>query len=216
MNKEQIKAILEVIKKYQTSEILKKAGVKITGGKILCPAHDDHNPSCQVFHDGLHCFSCRWHGDIIEYFKIAENRSFPKAVERVARIVGLEVSDSNNVEQYETQFIAQRLEQIGDFVFAIRKRSDSLLTSELKANSFNYFEVSTFRLYDLKLQEKNKLSKPNVILLPAPGIRFELTNCVMLSAYLDIDFLNWERCPVQTIKELTPEIIACSLQRGLA
>ncbi len=26
-----------------------------------CPRHEDTNPSCAVYHDHLHCFSCGWH-----------------------------------------------------------------------------------------------------------------------------------------------------------
>jgi hypothetical protein len=33
--------------------------------KILCPFHDDHNPSLQIYSDGhYHCFSCGAHGDV--------------------------------------------------------------------------------------------------------------------------------------------------------
>jgi hypothetical protein len=33
--------------------------------KILCPFHDDHNPSLQIYSDGhFHCFSCGAHGDV--------------------------------------------------------------------------------------------------------------------------------------------------------
>jgi hypothetical protein len=36
-----------------------------TTRKILCPFHDDHNPSLQIYSDGhFHCFSCGAHGDV--------------------------------------------------------------------------------------------------------------------------------------------------------
>ena len=38
------------------------------GGKILCPFHDDHNPSCHVYPGGddphYHCFACGAHGPL--------------------------------------------------------------------------------------------------------------------------------------------------------
>jgi hypothetical protein len=36
-----------------------------TQGKICCPFHDDHTPSCQLYDDGhYHCFVCGAHGSI--------------------------------------------------------------------------------------------------------------------------------------------------------
>jgi CHC2 zinc finger len=35
--------------------------------KILCPFHDDHSPSLQIYSDGhFHCFVCQAHGDVEE------------------------------------------------------------------------------------------------------------------------------------------------------
>ena len=37
------------------------------GHKILCPFHDDHDPSLQIYPDGhFHCFVCQAHGDVDE------------------------------------------------------------------------------------------------------------------------------------------------------
>jgi DNA polymerase I-like protein with 3'-5' exonuclease and polymerase domains len=37
------------------------------GDKVLCPFHDDHNPSLQIYSDGhYHCYACGAHGDVEE------------------------------------------------------------------------------------------------------------------------------------------------------
>ena len=49
--------------------------------KVLCPFHDDHNPSLSVSleHGGFHCFTCGEHGTLIDFHMTSKGLSFPEA-----------------------------------------------------------------------------------------------------------------------------------------
>ena len=52
------------------------------GWKLLCPFHNDTDPSCSVdFEKGLfHCFGCGAKGDTIEFVKLYKHTDFKGAV----------------------------------------------------------------------------------------------------------------------------------------
>jgi len=62
-----------------------KAHIDLTemygSGKVLCPWHDDHTPSLQVYPDHVFCFSCGLWQDAIEYVRKVEELSFMEAVD---------------------------------------------------------------------------------------------------------------------------------------
>ncbi len=44
---------------------------RVSGGKMICPLHDDHDPSFGIIKKGdgnelCHCFGCNWWGNIIK------------------------------------------------------------------------------------------------------------------------------------------------------
>jgi DNA primase len=59
----------------------------------LCPFHKEKTPSFTVSEDKgfFHCFGCGAHGDVVGFVMRSDNLSFPEAVERLAREVGLQV-----------------------------------------------------------------------------------------------------------------------------
>jgi hypothetical protein len=52
-------------------------------GKILCPFHADTNCSMHVYPNGVHCFVCGKHLDVIAWVMYSENLSFYQAVKRL-------------------------------------------------------------------------------------------------------------------------------------
>jgi CHC2 zinc finger/DNA polymerase family A len=56
----------------------------LTSGKVRCPFHDDTNPSCHIYDDHYHCFSCGAHGDAISWLMAVEGLSFRAAQEALA------------------------------------------------------------------------------------------------------------------------------------
>jgi hypothetical protein len=54
-------------------------GQPLTDGKIICPFHDDNQPSCHVYQNGFHCFACGAHGDHIDWLMTVEGKSRAEA-----------------------------------------------------------------------------------------------------------------------------------------
>lgn len=42
---------------------------RVHGRKVLCPFHDDHNPSCHIYPNGYKCYSCGARGDVITWLE---------------------------------------------------------------------------------------------------------------------------------------------------
>lgn len=58
------------------------------GGKVLCPVHDDHTPSCHIYPDGFHCFACGAHGDHLDWLMAVYGVGFAQAVSELSRVAG--------------------------------------------------------------------------------------------------------------------------------
>src|SRR5260221_7542995 len=79
--------IVEVIDHYVP---LKKAGANYAA---CCPFHSEKTPSFTVSpaKQFYHCFGCEAHGTAIGFLMEFAGKSFPEAVEALARDAGLEV-----------------------------------------------------------------------------------------------------------------------------
>lgn len=53
--------------------------------RILCPFHEDHDPSMYVYEDGVKCFVCGGYADQIGWLMVVHKMSFPQAVKRLLR-----------------------------------------------------------------------------------------------------------------------------------
>lgn len=62
--------------------------------KAVCPFHNDHDPSLHISktRNDFKCFVCDTYGDAFEFVKLYEKVQFPKAVEKVANIIGHQLS----------------------------------------------------------------------------------------------------------------------------
>ena len=49
------------------------------GGMVLCPFHDETEPSCKLFADHFHCFGCDAHGDRLTWLVEAEGMTQAEA-----------------------------------------------------------------------------------------------------------------------------------------
>ena len=54
-------------------------------GKTLCPNHPDHDPSCHIYDDHAHCYTCGWHADAIGWVMATYNLTFKYAVTYLER-----------------------------------------------------------------------------------------------------------------------------------
>src|SRR5262245_34139798 len=77
---------------------LQKRGRDHTG---LCPFHKEKTPSFTVSEEKgfFHCFGCGAHGDVVGFVMRSDSLSFPEAVERLARDVGMQVPASSPEER---------------------------------------------------------------------------------------------------------------------
>jgi len=82
--------IVDVVDRYVP---LKKAGANYTA---CCPFHSEKTPSFTVSPSKqfYHCFGCGAHGTAIGFLMEYGGKSFPDAVEELARDAGLEVPRS--------------------------------------------------------------------------------------------------------------------------
>src|SRR6478672_12809230 len=80
-------SIVELVGEYVQ---LKKAG---TGYLGLCPFHNEKTPSFHVHpqRNCFHCFGCHKGGNIFSFLCAVEGLSFPEAVKRLAKKVGVEI-----------------------------------------------------------------------------------------------------------------------------
>ena len=58
-------------------------------GMLLCPFHDDHNPSLKVYPETntFHCFGCGKSGDVIEFIQLKEKQSKHQAILKAKTLI---------------------------------------------------------------------------------------------------------------------------------
>ncbi len=88
----------------------RRSGVEYAG---LCPFHNEKTPSFTVNDKKgfFHCFGCGEHGDGVGFVMKTEGLSFPEAVEKLAREVGLPVPRATPGERERAEY-AQSLQQV--------------------------------------------------------------------------------------------------------
>lgn len=69
-------------------ELVRETNDVDRSGKVLCPVHSDHTPSCHIYPDGFKCFSCGAHGDAVDWLKMTHNLSTAEAIEELERRAG--------------------------------------------------------------------------------------------------------------------------------
>jgi DNA primase len=80
-------------------------------GMMRCPFHGDTHPSMKIYDGsrGFYCFVCNAGGDIYDFVMRHDGLEFPKAVERVAEMFGIPLSDGkSSLSDEERKRILQR------------------------------------------------------------------------------------------------------------
>jgi DNA primase len=83
----------------------RRSGAEYAG---LCPFHNEKTPSFTINDKKgfFHCFGCGAHGDVVGFVMKTEGLSFPEAVERLAREVGLAVPRATPAERERADRVA--------------------------------------------------------------------------------------------------------------
>ena len=98
--------IVDVVRNYVN---LEKKGKNYFG---ICPFHDDHTPSMSVSEEKqiFTCFVCGVSGNVFSFIKNYENITFIEAVNKVANLSGISLSQNINVvKKYDKEYKAYDL-----------------------------------------------------------------------------------------------------------
>lgn len=138
--------IVDVVQRYVPS--LKKKG---RNWMACCPFHKEKTPSFAVNPQKqfFKCYGCGKAGDAIGFLMAVENLEFPEAVEKLARIYGLDVprdqSPHAQVERERAKSLADFMKEAADFYTAeLRKSSKGI--DYLKARGISGETAARFAL----------------------------------------------------------------------
>jgi hypothetical protein len=67
-------------------KVLELYGRNIKMNKTHCIAHKDEHPSMHVYEKNVYCFSCGYHGDVVDMVMRLENTDFKSALKRLAEL----------------------------------------------------------------------------------------------------------------------------------
>jgi len=132
--------IVEIVSRYVN---LKKSGKHYKG---LCPFHSEKtpsffvNPEKQIFH----CFGCGIGGDVFKFLMKIENITFPEAVEKIGKEVGIEINF-----QKKKGANKEKDEIIKANEFAIKKYSELIFSSQGKIAFGRNFDESSIKIFSL-------------------------------------------------------------------
>ena len=95
---------VEIIKEaVSTYDLLDMLGIELYKDKIICPFHNDNNPSMWVYDDHFHCFSCGEHHDVISFTKKYLNLNFKETIQMLAgkKNINITLSDTSSFKYYQ-------------------------------------------------------------------------------------------------------------------
>ena len=78
-------SLLDLKGALSLSEIVEETCQINRSGKVLCPAHDDHTPSCHIYPDSWYCFSCGANGDVFDWLELVHDLPKAAAIEEATR-----------------------------------------------------------------------------------------------------------------------------------
>lgn len=97
--------------------------------RALCPFHQEKTPSFYVSPDKgfWHCFGCGLGGDVIDFVQRIEGLTFPEAIAKLARLLGIRWRPSPTLRREE--WMRERLLQLNQWAVDFFERA--LWTSEV-------------------------------------------------------------------------------------
>ena len=100
---EEIKERIDIVKIVDKYVKLKLTGKNYSG---LCPFHKEKTPSFIVSPDiqRYKCFGCGRSGDVFNFVQEIENIDFVEALEKLAKVAGVELKKSSSYTKYKYFF----------------------------------------------------------------------------------------------------------------
>lgn len=149
------KELKELLGNRAKNIIIQGYNMQVKAGKVLCPLHDDTNPSMSWHGEAnhFHCFACNGTIDIYDYFQERENLTFVEAKEQVAELVGGGYV-SKPIKANKERFIKPELATTGlsdkfkDYLH-LRKLNDATIADfKLVQGNYNNNQVYVFQYFD--------------------------------------------------------------------
>lgn len=133
---EEVKSRIDIVEIIGQYVPLKKAGRNF---KAVCPFHQEKTPSFIVFPESqhYHCFGCGANGDVFTFIMQTENRTFPEALQLLARRAGVVLRPPTPQEK-ETDQRRERLRELN--LAAAHFFHNQLWLSEAGASARAYLE----------------------------------------------------------------------------
>ena len=73
-------ADIQLAREFPITRLLDKK----PGDHIVCPGHEDKDPSLRIYQDHVHCFVCGFHADSIDWLKKTQGLFFMDAVKALS------------------------------------------------------------------------------------------------------------------------------------
>lgn len=136
-----------------------------SGGKMVCPLHDDHDPSLGVTDSGkLHCFGCGYWGNVVDlhilvmkkYKKIYMSRK--EAINDLCRIFGIDkdtVDEADLDDEKSSDVKRDGMIEDMQYRFDISDFRHLLIEGKLKKRNIGYFNALMMsRIYEIKQSKR--------------------------------------------------------------
>lgn len=81
-------------------DVLVDFGIQIDRkGKIICPFHADHKPSCKIYEKSFYCYACGTGGDCIKFVALYLKISNIEAARYLARYYGIDTDKPETLRE---------------------------------------------------------------------------------------------------------------------
>ena len=123
------------------SELLAMHGYSVSRqNKCRCAFHDDTKPSMQVYDDGVHCYSCGAHTDVIGLAEQLYSVSTAEAIRITAELAGIAASDNTRDYKRKADTIRQKADERKQTINALNTSYYKLLAefARLEQNKSEY------------------------------------------------------------------------------
>lgn len=131
-----------------------------TGFKSVCPFHNDTHPSMKISPSKkiFKCFSCGAGGNVIQFVARYEKISFPEAVTKLAKRIGIEIQENRDPNYEAKKKLYQILEESNNFYRFYLENSEEgkIALDYLNKRGINKDVIDKFEI-GLAPQEKDYL-----------------------------------------------------------
>jgi DNA polymerase len=86
-------------------------GEPLVDGKIVCPFHDDHTPSLQIYPHHFHCYVCGAHGDAVDWLMMVEGMDCKEAIQCLATWDGPRIAPVQDDKEESRNYALRLWEQ---------------------------------------------------------------------------------------------------------